>query len=249
MANWPVYGEITGPIVMIGFGSIGKGTLPLIERHFKYDKSRFVVIDPEDKDRHLCDERGVRFIKQAVTTRQLQGTARQAADRRRRPGLLRQRLGRHRLGRHHEFVPRGRRVLRRHGHRAVGRLLFRQQARARGAIELRLARAAARDQARQTGRHHGHFLLRREPGHGVLVRQAGAGQRRQGHRPQIHRAEEPRGMGQARHGARRQRHSHRRARHPAREISKAARSVRQHLVGGRLRLGRPAAGRAWLGHA
>ena len=65
MANWPVYGEITGPIVMIGFGSIGKGTLPLIERHFKYDKSRFVVIDPEDKDRHLCDERGIRFIKQA----------------------------------------------------------------------------------------------------------------------------------------------------------------------------------------
>jgi homospermidine synthase len=67
MANWPVYGEITGPIVMIGFGSIGKGTLPLIERHFKFDKSRLVVIDPEDKDRHLCDERGIRFIKQAVT--------------------------------------------------------------------------------------------------------------------------------------------------------------------------------------
>ena len=27
---------------MIGFGSIGKGTLPLIERHFDFDKSRFV---------------------------------------------------------------------------------------------------------------------------------------------------------------------------------------------------------------
>ena len=40
MANdkWPVYGEITGPLVMIGFGSIGRGTLPLIERHFKFDK-------------------------------------------------------------------------------------------------------------------------------------------------------------------------------------------------------------------
>ncbi len=37
--NWPVYGEITGPVVMIGFGSIGRGTLPLIERHFKFDKS------------------------------------------------------------------------------------------------------------------------------------------------------------------------------------------------------------------
>ena len=26
----PVHGRITGPIVMIGFGSIGKGMLPLI---------------------------------------------------------------------------------------------------------------------------------------------------------------------------------------------------------------------------
>ncbi|MCI0468356.1 MAG: saccharopine dehydrogenase NADP-binding domain-containing protein, partial [Beijerinckiaceae bacterium] len=67
MAQWPVYGAILGPIVMIGFGSIGKGTLPLIERHFKYDKSRFCVIDPDDKDRHLLDERGITFIQKALT--------------------------------------------------------------------------------------------------------------------------------------------------------------------------------------
>ena len=67
MITWPVHGRISGPIVMIGVGSIGKGTLPLIERHFEYDKSRFVVIDPEDKDRALLDERGIRFIKEAVT--------------------------------------------------------------------------------------------------------------------------------------------------------------------------------------
>jgi len=67
MQNWPIHGHIDGPIVMIGFGSVGKGTLPLIERHFTYDKSRFVVIDPEDKDRHLLDERGIRFIHEAVT--------------------------------------------------------------------------------------------------------------------------------------------------------------------------------------
>ena len=54
-SKWPVHGEITGPIVMIGFGSIGKGTLPLIERHFKFDKSRMVVIDPNDEDRALLD--------------------------------------------------------------------------------------------------------------------------------------------------------------------------------------------------
>ncbi|NWG26660.1 MAG: homospermidine synthase [Pseudorhodoplanes sp.] len=67
MPNWPVHAKIDGPIVMIGFGSIGKGTLPLIERHFEFDRTRFVVIDPEDKDRKILDERGVRFIHEAVT--------------------------------------------------------------------------------------------------------------------------------------------------------------------------------------
>ena len=69
MADWPVYGKIDGPIVMIGFGSIGKGTLPLIERHFAFDKSRMVVIDPDDTDRALLDEHGIRFVHQAVTPR------------------------------------------------------------------------------------------------------------------------------------------------------------------------------------
>jgi homospermidine synthase len=67
MSQWPVHGRIDGPVVMIGFGSIGKGTLPLIERHFEFDKSRFVVIDPNDKDRALLDERGIRFEQIALT--------------------------------------------------------------------------------------------------------------------------------------------------------------------------------------
>ncbi|MCS0495060.1 homospermidine synthase [Ancylobacter sp. MQZ15Z-1] len=67
MSVWPVYGKIEGPIVMIGFGSIGRGTLPLLERHFDFDKDRLTVIDPVDDDRALLDERGVTFLKQAVT--------------------------------------------------------------------------------------------------------------------------------------------------------------------------------------
>jgi homospermidine synthase len=63
----PVHAKITGPIVMIGFGSIGRGTLPLIERHFDYDKSRFVILDPIDADRAIADKHGVRFIHKAVT--------------------------------------------------------------------------------------------------------------------------------------------------------------------------------------
>jgi len=56
----PIHATISGPIVMIGFGSIGRGLLPMIERHFNYDKSRLVVIDPSDLNRHLLDERGIR---------------------------------------------------------------------------------------------------------------------------------------------------------------------------------------------
>ncbi len=67
MSQWPIYGRIEGPIVMIGFGSIGKGTLPLIERHFEFDKERFVVIDPNDADRRLLDERGVKFVQLGLT--------------------------------------------------------------------------------------------------------------------------------------------------------------------------------------
>ena len=67
MTDWPVYGTISGPIVMIGFGSIGKGTLPLIERHFRFDRKRFTVIDPVDTDRKLLDERGLAFEKLAIT--------------------------------------------------------------------------------------------------------------------------------------------------------------------------------------
>ena len=67
MATHPRHGKITGPIVMIGFGSIGRGTLPLIERHFEFDPKRFIVIDPSDADRKLLDERGIRFIHGAVT--------------------------------------------------------------------------------------------------------------------------------------------------------------------------------------
>src|SRR6478752_6643078 len=65
--GWPLHARFDGPIVMIGFGSIGKGTLPLIERHIAFDRSKFAVIAPEDSDRGLLDERQIQFIHQALT--------------------------------------------------------------------------------------------------------------------------------------------------------------------------------------
>src|ERR1700683_1114057 len=77
MPHWPGHGRIDGAIVMIGFGSIGRGTLPLIERHFEFDREHFVVIDPDDCDRRLLDERGIKFVHLAITRenyRELLGT-------------------------------------------------------------------------------------------------------------------------------------------------------------------------------
>jgi homospermidine synthase len=65
--TWPVHARFDGPIVMVGFGSIGKGTLPLIERHIAMDASKFVVIAPDDADRALLDERNLRFIHVGLT--------------------------------------------------------------------------------------------------------------------------------------------------------------------------------------
>jgi len=67
MTQWRQHGRIDGAIVMIGFGSIGKGTLPLIERHFDYDKNHFVVIGPDGSDRRLLDERGIEFVHMPIT--------------------------------------------------------------------------------------------------------------------------------------------------------------------------------------
>lgn len=65
----PIYGEITGPIVIIGFGSIGQGTLPLIERHFRYDPSRLVVVEPRESaaDAKIMAQYGARHVPAHVT--------------------------------------------------------------------------------------------------------------------------------------------------------------------------------------
>jgi homospermidine synthase len=58
---------ITGPVVMIGFGSIGRGTLPLLDRHIDFDRSRCTVIDPDDADRRILDLYGVRYVGEHIT--------------------------------------------------------------------------------------------------------------------------------------------------------------------------------------
>jgi len=65
--SWPLHARFDGPIVMIGFGSIGKGTLPLLERHIVFDRRKFVVIAPEDEHRRLLDDRELCFLHKDIT--------------------------------------------------------------------------------------------------------------------------------------------------------------------------------------
>ncbi len=60
-ANW------TGPIIILGFGSIGRGVLPLILRHIGCDKSQITAIDPSENNKWIADKEGITFIKAAIT--------------------------------------------------------------------------------------------------------------------------------------------------------------------------------------
>ncbi len=191
------------------FGSIGKGTLPLIERHFGFDKSRFTVIDPDDSDRAAGGRARLRLPASGDHPRELPRRARAAAYGRRRSALHRQPLGRRVLDRDANYA------------QEMGALYIDTVVEpwAGGYFDKSLTRRSATNYAmrekvlalkgqvrRQVDRG---VLLRREPGDGVLVRQEGAPR----HRPLTHRrldreADHPRGLGPAHAQARREGRPH-----------------------------------------
>jgi len=56
-----------GRIVMIGFGSIGQGVLPLILRHIDMPKEKIVIITAEEKGKEIAAAYGVEFRVAPVT--------------------------------------------------------------------------------------------------------------------------------------------------------------------------------------
>ncbi len=65
--TYPNHGRIDGAVVIVGFGSIGQGTLPLIERHFIYDPHDIHVIEPSNEHATFLAQRGVNHIQTALT--------------------------------------------------------------------------------------------------------------------------------------------------------------------------------------
>ena len=61
------FGSIQGSVVIIGFGSIGRGTLPLLRRHFSFDESHLVVIDPSPSAGKAAKAQGARWLQEALT--------------------------------------------------------------------------------------------------------------------------------------------------------------------------------------
>jgi homospermidine synthase len=67
LTSYPRYGRLDGPVVMIGFGSIGRGTLPLILRHFEVDPRQIVVVAPNSENDGVIKQAGATRLGVAIT--------------------------------------------------------------------------------------------------------------------------------------------------------------------------------------
>ncbi len=56
-----------GRLVILGFGSIGQGVLPLILRHVDMPRDNIVVVTAEERGREVAAEYGIRFILEPLT--------------------------------------------------------------------------------------------------------------------------------------------------------------------------------------
>lgn len=59
--------RFTGNLVIVGFGSIGQGVLPLILRHIDLDPTRIVVVTAEERGHEEAERYGIRFIVEPLT--------------------------------------------------------------------------------------------------------------------------------------------------------------------------------------
>jgi homospermidine synthase len=59
--------DFAGRLVMLGFGSIGQGVLPLILRHIGITADRITIVTAEERGREVAAEYGVRFVIEPAT--------------------------------------------------------------------------------------------------------------------------------------------------------------------------------------
>src|SRR5437867_13220751 len=57
----------SGRLVIVGFGSIGQGVLPLLLRHIELRPEQITIITAEPRGHEVAAEYGVRFVETALT--------------------------------------------------------------------------------------------------------------------------------------------------------------------------------------
>ena len=67
MSEHKIHVEFPGRIVLVGFGSIGQGVLPLILRHIGLPPGRITVVTAEDKGRSEAERYGIGFIQERLS--------------------------------------------------------------------------------------------------------------------------------------------------------------------------------------
>jgi homospermidine synthase len=67
MSEHKVHVAFPGRILVVGFGSIGQGVLPLILRHIGVAPQRITIVTAEDLGRAEAEKYGIRFVRERLT--------------------------------------------------------------------------------------------------------------------------------------------------------------------------------------
>lgn len=62
-----IHTRFSGRLVMLGFGSIGQGVLPLILRHIDIPRDNITIVTAEERGQEVAAEYGIRFVLEPAT--------------------------------------------------------------------------------------------------------------------------------------------------------------------------------------
>lgn len=61
------YVKFEGRLVIVGFGSVGQGSLPLLLRHIDMPKDRIIIINGDDRGQQEAEHFGIKFVVKVLT--------------------------------------------------------------------------------------------------------------------------------------------------------------------------------------
>jgi homospermidine synthase len=67
MSEYIQYAAFKGRMLIVGFGSIGQGSLPLLMRHVDIRPDQITIVTAHESGREIAERYGVRFINEPVT--------------------------------------------------------------------------------------------------------------------------------------------------------------------------------------